>query len=91
MENSKHIMANIDSSLKELINSIYIVIPSGSETSQGQWFFCSFSITLVLELKVASSKMHTHLYQWEIFPIHSKNSIVWSLTLSHVADFNVHF
>jgi hypothetical protein len=39
MENSKQIMSNIDSYLKDLINSIYIVIPSGSEASQGQWFF----------------------------------------------------
>lgn len=39
MENSKQIMYNIDSYLKELITSIYIIVPNGNETSQGQWFF----------------------------------------------------
>ncbi len=35
MENTKQLMFSIDSYLRDLVNSIYIVIPDGSEASQG--------------------------------------------------------
>ena len=35
MENTKQLMFSIDSYLRDLVNSIYIVVPDGSEASQG--------------------------------------------------------